>query len=99
MAHTIDLLLLTVCAAMVATIAHPWSDDQHGGLNLIEGQAEDVDSETTTDTTLRLPTSEEHEQAWVNYKQLYSKWNSYQHIHNVMLFFSYILECWRAVVT
>ena len=81
MAHTIDLLLLTLCAARVATIAHPWLDDQHvaGGVqNVFEKQAEihipqDVDPKTTTETALRLPTSEEQEQAWINYKQLYSK--------------------------
>ena len=81
MALTIDLQLFALCAVMVATIAHPGLDDQHvpgGVLDLIEKQADvhipqDVDPEGTTETTLRLPTSEEHEQAWNNYKQLYSK--------------------------
>ena len=81
MAHTIDLLLLTLSLTMVITIAHPGLDDQHvaGGVqNVFEKQAElhipqSVDSETTTETALRLPTSEEQEQAWINYKQLYVK--------------------------
>ena len=81
MAHTIDLLLLTLCAARVATIVHPGLDDQHvpdGVQNVFEKQAElhipqDVDPKTTTETALRLPTSEEQEQAWINYKQLYGK--------------------------
>ena len=81
MAYSIDLLLLTLCATMVATIAHPELDDQHVPdvvQNVFEKQAEvhipqDVDPKTTTETALRLPTSEEQEQAWVNYKQLYSK--------------------------
>ena len=81
MAHTIDLLMLTLSAAVVVTIAHPGLDDQHvadGVQNVFEKQAElhipqDVDPKTTTETALRLPTSEEQELAWINYKQLYSK--------------------------
>ena len=82
MAYTmIDLLLLTLCAARVATSDYPGLDDQHVPdevQNVFEKQAkihipQDVDPKTTTETAMRLPTSEEQEQAWINYKQLYSK--------------------------